>query len=207
MEINIEIQDTPNPNTLKYALNKTLITDGSASFANIQDCQNNPLARAIFETAQSIKEVFISQNCITVTRDGSENFDEFKNIIRSKILENIENSDMPQREIQEEISEESHKLKEETPETEINKIEADSNNIDINSAIDELIRPALQKDGGDLEIIDYKENVLTISYQGACGICPYAATATLNAIQNILKEKFNPEIVVKIEAKAEQSSN
>ena len=60
------------------------------------------------------------------------------------------------------------------------------------------IRPALQAHGGDMEIVSYKNNVLAIKYQGACGGCPGAAMSTLPMIQEMLREKFNPEIIVKI---------
>ncbi len=68
----------------------------------------------------------------------------------------------------------------------------------INEIIEEFIRPALQRDGGDLEVLGYENNVLTIRYQGACGCCPHGAIGTLNAIQNVLREKYNPDIVVEL---------
>lgn len=69
---------------------------------------------------------------------------------------------------------------------------------EINAIIDETIRPALQGDGGDLQVVSYENNVLSIKYQGACGECPHAAMGTLQFIEQTLKEKVNPDIVVKI---------
>ena len=66
----------------------------------------------------------------------------------------------------------------------------------LQEVIDNEIRPALQAHGGDMEIVSYENNVLTIKYQGACGGCPGAAMSTLPMIQEMLREKFNPEIVV-----------
>lgn len=279
MEITVEIQDTPNPNTFKFVLNKTLLSYDSVSFSNTEEASSNPIARAIFEVAQSIKEVFITENYITVTHDGSENCEGLKNIIRSKILENInyyipseeqyepeeplQNEDLSSKEdtlinedpylsedalfsagpeyneayeelkpesnfdIQEEIEPiessspvekaeefinedfpseeptiEEYQGSEELAENldtvdlddEMKKVETDR----IRSIIDELIRPALQRDGGDLSIIDYNDNVLTISYKGACVTCPHAEEGTLNALLGILKEKFNQDIIVNI---------
>ncbi|MDP8212144.1 MAG: NifU family protein [Candidatus Zapsychrus exili] len=62
--------------------------------------------------------------------------------------------------------------------------------------IDENIRPMLQKDGGDLEIISYEGNTLKISYQGACGCCPHAAIGTLKFIESVLKDQYNSDIIV-----------
>ncbi|MBF0532177.1 MAG: NifU family protein [Candidatus Omnitrophica bacterium] len=69
----------------------------------------------------------------------------------------------------------------------------------IKTIIDQEIRPMLNRDGGDLKIVSYADKTLTINYQGACGCCPHAAMGTLSAIQNTLREKFDPKIVVKIQ--------
>jgi Fe-S cluster biogenesis protein NfuA len=67
---------------------------------------------------------------------------------------------------------------------------------EINKIIDSEIRPLLQRDGGDLEVISYENKVLKIAYQGACGGCPHATMGTLKFIEQTLKDKVDPEIVV-----------
>ncbi len=69
---------------------------------------------------------------------------------------------------------------------------------EVQKVIDEIVRPALQRDGGDLELVSFENNVLTIQYQGACGCCPHAAMGTLRFIEQTLKENINPEITVKM---------
>ncbi len=70
----------------------------------------------------------------------------------------------------------------------------------IDVVIDEYIRPMLVMDGGDMEIIDIKENLpyfdIYIRYLGACGSCPSGATSTLYAIETTLKQKVNENIRV-----------
>ena len=66
----------------------------------------------------------------------------------------------------------------------------------INEVLNQTIRPSLQMDGGDLKLISYDNNVLKIRYQGACGSCPNAMFGTLQAIEGVLKERYNPNIVV-----------
>jgi Fe-S cluster biogenesis protein NfuA len=61
---------------------------------------------------------------------------------------------------------------------------------------DRTIRPGLQADGGDLEVLDFKDNVLTVRYEGACGSCPSARTATLEGITGILQHEYHPDIKV-----------
>jgi len=68
----------------------------------------------------------------------------------------------------------------------------------INEIINREIRPFLQRDGGDLKVVDFKDNLLTIIYQGSCGCCPHAKMGTLMMIEEVLKERYNPNIKVKI---------
>ena len=65
----------------------------------------------------------------------------------------------------------------------------------IESILDQMIRSGLQADGGDIQVISYEDNTLTVRYEGACGSCPSAMTGTLYAIECILQEHF-PDIQV-----------
>jgi Fe-S cluster biogenesis protein NfuA len=69
--------------------------------------------------------------------------------------------------------------------------------IEIENILDRTIRPGLQADGGDVEVVKFANNELHILYQGACGGCPSSMMGTLDAIQGILREELgNPELVV-----------
>ena len=76
-----------------------------------------------------------------------------------------------------------------TETTEMQKIEA---------IVDRTIRPALQGDGGDLELVDFENNTLSIRYQGACCGCPGALMGTLRAIEGVLKREYNKDIKVTV---------
>jgi Fe-S cluster biogenesis protein NfuA len=66
----------------------------------------------------------------------------------------------------------------------------------INALLEERIRPGLAGDGGGLEIISFEDNTLQISYHGACGSCPSAATGTLRYIEGMLQDEVDPAIRV-----------
>ena len=66
----------------------------------------------------------------------------------------------------------------------------------INQVVDQRIRPALAQDGGSLDVLGLDGKVLTIRFQGACGSCPHAATGTMVAIQNVLRESVDSQIEV-----------
>ena len=62
----------------------------------------------------------------------------------------------------------------------------------------EEIRPYLQRDGGDCEFVSYENRVVNIKLHGACGSCPSSTAGTMKAIENLLREEFNPDLVVEI---------
>ena len=66
----------------------------------------------------------------------------------------------------------------------------------IEEILNETIRPHIKRDGGDISIISFEDNVLKINYEGACLGCPMAKKGTLQAIEMVLKEKYNPDIRV-----------
>jgi len=68
--------------------------------------------------------------------------------------------------------------------------------IAIEELIDKAIRPALQADGGDLELDLVKGHEVVISFTGACGSCPSSAGGTLRGIERALRQNIDPEIVV-----------
>ena len=55
------------------------------------------------------------------------------------------------------------------------------------------IRPVLQADGGDVELVDVKEGVVSLRLTGACKDCPMATMTLRNGIERILREEV-PEI-------------
>ena len=55
------------------------------------------------------------------------------------------------------------------------------------------IRPALQADGGDVELVDVNEGVVKLKLKGACGNCPMASMTLQHGIERMLKEQI-PEV-------------
>lgn len=185
MKTKLMIQSTPNPNALKFVLNVPVKTAGNFTYKSAAACAHNPLAETIFRIDPSIREVYFFDNYITVTQDGAADWTDLEERIRTIILEKIKDHtpDFKTDEVKPPVQFPNPQ----TPEI-----------AQINAILDETVRPALQMDGGDIEVMDYENNLLTISYQGACGTCPSATFGTLQAIENILRDRFNPEIVVRL---------
>ena len=182
MDIKIMIQSTPNPNALKFVLNVPVKNEGKATYKNAEQCKDNPLAAALFSVS-NVSEVYFYDNYITVTQDGAVDWDAIEDQIKKIIFEYAPNHD-PNFHV-----EETKKSVTVSDDPDINKV---------NEILDRTIRPALQMDGGDLNVVSYDGSTLYVSYQGACGSCPSSTMGTLKAIEGILKDEFNPEITVEI---------
>ncbi len=186
MDIRIIIQSTPNPNALKFVLNVPVKTEGNVTYKKSEDCAHNPLAQSIFNIHKAIKEVYFFDNYITVTQDGSVDWEELEDKLRKDILDKAAAHDPNFKVI-------------EPKKTKVTIASLENPEIArINAILDETVRPALQMDGGDIQIVDYSNNKVKVFYQGACGSCPSSSMGTMQAIENILKDQFNPEISVEL---------
>jgi len=182
MNYTISIQPTPNPNALKFVLNVPAKSRDSAVFkSGSKEASLIPLADALLKLV-GVTEVYFNGYFITVTQNGSADWDELENDVKKGILANIERHD-PDFELKTATASENK------PGGELGKIE---------DILDRTIRPALQRDGGDLQVLGLDGKVLTINYQGACGCCPHAAMGTLYAIQDILRDQYDPDVVVEM---------
>ena len=180
MEIKLMIQSTPNPNALKFVLNIPLKNEGKVTYKSADQCVHNPMAKALF-TLPNITEVYFFDNYVTVTQDGNVDWDAIEDQIKNLLLEQAPHHN-PDFQVEE---------SKQTP------VASDDPNINkINDILDRTIRPALQMDGGDLQVMGYDGQVVLVSYQGACGSCPSSTAGTLKAIEGILKDEFNPEVTV-----------
>lgn len=178
--IEITIQPTPNPNALKFILNREVINEGKISFKTPQDCRDIPLAAALFDL-RGVDQIHFFQNVITISKFSFEDWDALEPAVQTSI-ENFVDDHNPDIKV---IDPEADRRANLSPE--MQKIE---------EILDKRIRPGLQGDGGDLAVKDFKDNILIVKYQGACGTCPSSTTGTLEAIRSILKDEFHQDIEV-----------
>lgn len=176
----VRIQPTPNPNAWKFVLDRPVLNEGKASFSNADEAYGNRLALDLLGV-EGVKQVHFFQNVITVTGRMDVDAEELQKaamaVIQTRMA--IHNPNFG-------IKDAKKAKRAELPE-ELQKIE---------EILDRTIRPGLQGDGGDIEVIKFEENKLYVHYEGACGTCPSATSGTLMAIEGILKDEFAPEIEV-----------
>lgn len=182
MDIKIKTQPTPNPNALKFITSVTVISRDRKSYDTFEDCMGNPLAQALFRV-ENVTQIHFFENVITVTQNGQSDWPDLQTKITDLIIEKLPTHDPNFLDLIQESSSSAPPLPPEL--SEINKI------------LDRTIRPYLQGDGGDLEVLELKDHMLWVRYEGACGSCPSSTLGTLQAIESILREEYNdPELQV-----------
>jgi Fe-S cluster biogenesis protein NfuA len=186
--IEVYAEVTPNPSVMKFGTNKAL-TQTDVEYKNIDEAnKSSPLAQAIF-TFPFVKEVFISDNYISITKydmvEWNEVFTEVRSFIREYLVEG--------KTIIKEIP--SEKVVSETA-VETPAIKLEGIPAQIVDILDEYIKPAVAADGGNIAFRSYDEvnKVVSVVLQGACSGCP-SSTATLkNGIESLLKEMLPNQI-------------
>lgn len=177
-----DIENTPNPNALKFILKEPLTWGIAHSYDNAGEAGDDPLAAALF-AIEHVTNVFYVDHWITVTQDGAADWQELKR----KIAEPLRSAPA--------ADERSAQLAA-TVRPAADMSEDDRARLDrINELLDAEIRPFLQGDGGDVYVLSLEGNKLTVHYQGACGSCPSSLSGTLAGIENLLKS-IEPEIEV-----------
>lgn len=178
-----DIEDTPNPNAVKFILKEPLTWGIARSYDNAEQAQGDALASALFDI-EHVTNVFYVDRWLTVTQDGEADWPELMRLAAVPIRE------APAAEAQSaaNAAAAASTIADLSPEDQerIRKI---------NMLLDAQIRPYLQSDGGDLIVLGLKDNQLTVHYQGACGTCPSSISGTLNAISNMVRS-IDPDIEV-----------
>jgi Fe-S cluster biogenesis protein NfuA len=178
-----DIEETPNPNAVKFLLREPVTNGVTRSFSSIESAASDSLANSLFEVGD-VRSVFYMDRMITVEKSDEADWDELLPALAVPIRA--------------------------APAVTVAASAAagamggsiamaagdDPRIAKINEILDEKIRPALAGDGGWLEVMGLSEHTLTIRYQGACGSCPSSLSGTLMAIEGMLKEQVDPEMEV-----------
>jgi Fe-S cluster biogenesis protein NfuA len=180
-----DIQETPNPNAVKFILKEPVSSGTSHSFDAPEKAANDALARSLFEVGD-VASVFYMDRMITVEKIDEADWDEILPALAVPIR------------AAEAVAGGAPKTAAAAVGGAIGAAVNGDNPViaQINELLDERIRPFLASDGGWLEILDLEDKTLKIRYQGACGSCPSSLTGTLMAIENMIKEEIDPDIEV-----------
>jgi Fe-S cluster biogenesis protein NfuA len=191
--ITVYAETTPNPSVLKFVCNK-LLTKTALECKNIDETIASPLAKELFNFP-FVKEVFIDENYISITKFAVTEWDEITLELRTFIKEYIENGNTVIDATAIVKTEIHHKQQEAYFET------LDVTSQQIINIIEEYIKPAVQSDGGNImfDSFDSVEKRVKVILQGACSGCPSSTFTLKNGIENMLKDILKDENI-KVEA-------
>ncbi len=176
-----EIEDTPNPNAVKFTLREPLTWGITRSYDNAEQAQDDALASTLFDI-EHVTNVFYVDSWLTVTQDGEADWPE---LVR-KVAEPIRAAPAAEEQSAATVVAATTANADLSP--------ADQQRLDaIEELLDAQIRPALQGDGGNLHVIGLDGNKLIVHYQGACGTCPSSIAGTLRGIENLVRS-IEPDI-------------
>jgi Fe-S cluster biogenesis protein NfuA len=178
-----DIQETPNPNAVKFILREPVTSGVGRQFASNDQAQSDPLAKSLFDIG-NVVSVFYMDNMITVEKQDAADWDELLPTLAVPIR------------AAEPVAPASGNGAAAVGGAIAAVTSDDPRLLKINEILDEKVRPYLMGDGGYLEIIDLKDHTLSIRYQGACGSCPSSLTGTLMSIESMLKTEVDPELEV-----------
>jgi len=176
----MRVQATPNPNAWKFLLDRPVLNEGKATYSSTEEAFGNRLALDLL-AIDGVKQVHFFQNVITVTHRMDSEPEEIQNQVAAVIQTRL-----PVHDPSFGMEKSRKELRKNLPQ-EVQQIE---------EILDRTVRPGLQGDGGDIEVIRYEENKVYIHYEGACGTCPSATSGTLMAIEGILRDEFHPQVEV-----------
>jgi Fe-S cluster biogenesis protein NfuA len=184
--ISVDLEFTPNPNTLKYVVSRALLLAGAESFTKPEEAQgNSELAVKLFELG-GIVQVMVGKNFVTVTLGDPDSLTDLNDRIIDT-LKSFLSSGRP--------AVDPAYIQKKSDIT-ASKIEGDPNSIEnkIQKILDDEIRPAVAMDGGDITFERFENGVVFLHMKGSCSGCP-SSTATLKeGIENRLKNSI-PEVV------------
>jgi NFU1 iron-sulfur cluster scaffold homolog, mitochondrial len=191
LPITIYAETTPNPAVQKFVCNK-LLTKTLIECKSIDDTIASPIAKQLFNFP-FVKEVFIDENYISVTKYEIANWNEITMELRTFIKEYIEKGNI--------VVDESQIIKTEThtKQQEAYFDTLDTTSQQIINILEEYIKPAVQSDGGNIMFESYNDQSkkVKVILQGACSGCPSSTFTLKSGIENMLKQMLNDnEIVV-----------
>lgn len=179
------IEETPNPNAVKFILKEPVTSGTTRSFHGAEEAASDQLARSLFEVGEVVS-VFYMDKMITVEKEDGADWDDLlpRLAVPIRAAESASN-DGAKVAAAAGVGGPLGALMSDDPRlTRVNEI------------LDERIRPYLASDGGWLEVLSLDDKKLTIHYQGACGSCPSSLSGTLMAIEKLMQEEIDPELEV-----------
>ena len=174
-QLEIMAELTPNPNTLKFKVLKQLIAKGSCNFPDKTSAQDSLLAARLFEI-EHVTGVMIGVDFVSVSKEASADWPEMARDIVESIRYFLKSGEPAVFKVAEDSQNQGSEIERQ-----------------IQEILDQEIRPAVARDGGDIIFYGYENGIVKLHLQGSCSTCPSSIMTLKFGIENRLKQSF-PEI-------------
>ncbi len=174
----VQVDETPNPETLKFTPGKKLINVKPIEFLNPEDAKMSPFILDIFKI-EGVCSVYLSFDFLTVTKKSSYEWAPLKTLILSSIVDSLGNNKLI---LPEDILEGSKSNKE------ISSVEKE-----IIELLESKVRPAVASHGGDIVFHSFDNGIVELELQGSCSGCPSSLATLKMGVENMLKH-YIPDV-------------
>ena len=171
----VQTEVTPNPNSLKFLPGKIVSNGGSFEITKKDDVKNELIRNLM--SVNGVEGIFLGQDFISINKYDEATWDDIKHIVISLINDFYSSG--------------KEFIIDKSPfETDINLGEIEKKIVKI---LDQKIRPAVAKDGGDIKFKEFKDGVVMVQLQGSCSGCPSSTMTLKQGVQNLLCH-YLPEV-------------
>jgi len=165
----VQIQETPNPNSLKFVPGKRVSNIGSLELSKKEDTNNNLLKNIL--SINGVESIFLGDDFLSVNKNEKINWEDIKHIVISLINEfYFDGKDV----ILDKVSKNDEQKNYKEIEKQIIKV------------LETKIKPAVARDGGDIKFIEFKDGIVKVQLQGSCSGCPSSIITLKKGVQNLL---------------------
>tara|TARA_B100000424_G_scaffold258652_1_gene240744 strand:+ start:778 stop:1317 length:540 start_codon:yes stop_codon:yes gene_type:complete len=171
----VQTEITPNPNSLKFLPGKIVSNNGSFEITK-EDNINNELVKNLL-SINGVQGIFLGKDFISINKSNETPWEEIKHIVISLI--NDFYSSGKEFVIDKNLNEDDRNLED------IEKR--------IIQLLDQKIRPAVAKDGGDIKFKEFNDGIVKVQLQGSCSGCPSSTMTLKQGVQNLLCH-YIPEV-------------
>lgn len=175
----IQTEATPNPQTLKFIPGTVVMAQGVAEFRTPAEAMaQSPLAARLFEI-EGVRGVFYGADFISVTKAENIDWSDMKTFILGMLFEQFSMN----KPLMNNVTDDHSSVGEDTDT--VRKIKA---------ILDERVRPAVARDGGDIVFHSFEKGIVFLKMRGACSGCPSSTFTLKSGIENMLRH-FVPEVL------------
>ena len=192
MNYSIYAESTPNPEVMKFVSNR-MLADKSIEIVTLQEAKGISIAEELLKFP-FVKSIYLSANFISISKTKDLEWEDIAMQLRVFIADHLNSNQIKnytENSIVKDINNEGISDNKKGEIREFNNEEKE-----IEKILDQYIKPAVASDGGEISLNYYKDNIVCVDLKGACSGCPSSTSTLKGGIENLLKQKINPDIKV-----------